>query len=573
MAGNDSNTIISVTINCGDVWKPYASWYNYGFMSSKVSSITFGNDCTMTKIENGIFRDIKTLSSITIPSYITSIGYYSFYGCLDLVEIIFPTTLTQIDPHAFENCLLLKTLPTEIYNDSTVLIRSLTTIQESAFLNCTNLGYDSSTTDHTTNLINLLRNSYITTIGAYAFAGCHYLVGNIDEDEGLNNASSTETKKVPITYAGTTFNPLYIKNGKTYITVAADGTTMTYASVGTNAFKGATSILKKYLATNTTEEITSIEIQSGVTSIGSSAFEGCTSITSVTFPSTLTTINSNAFFGCTGLTTVVNNSSLITNIGNSAFKNCSSLQNAGNYPGLKTLSASAFSNCGSLTSFNFNEGLEVIGQQAFMSAGLTGNIVFPSTLGEIGTWSFSSLQGITSVDFSNTSLTSIGYSSFYYCRNLTTVSLNNGLQSLNGSSSNSGVFTYCVRLSSIFIPSSVTTLGHGSFAYCSSLTQVTGCAGVTTIDASVFNGCTSLKSVGGCTLVSEIKNNTFCDCSSLTTLNLSWNSLTSIGEAAFKNCSALTGTITLPSITNISVASNAFTGCGLTVTFQSTSGT
>ena len=63
-----------------------------------------------------------------------------------------------------------------------------------------------------------------------------------------------------------------------------------------------------------------------VTSIGYSAFEGCTGLTSVTIGSAVTSIGYSAFEGCTGLTSVTIGSA-VTSIGKYAFRNCSGLHN------------------------------------------------------------------------------------------------------------------------------------------------------------------------------------------------------------------------------------------------------
>ena len=68
----------------------------------------------------------------------------------------------------------------------------------------------------------------------------------------------------------------------------------------------------------------SVTIPSGVTSIGSYAFYGCTYLTSVTIPSSVTSIADYTFAGCWVLTGVIIPSS-VTSIGTEAFAYCSAL--------------------------------------------------------------------------------------------------------------------------------------------------------------------------------------------------------------------------------------------------------
>ena len=88
----------------------------------------------------------------------------------------------------------------------------------------------------------------------------------------------------------------------------------------------------------------SIILPSSLTSIGSSAFEGCSGLTSITLPSSVRSIEFNAFRGCSGLTSITLPSSL-TSIGNSAFRDCSGLTSITLPSSLKSIGSYAFDDC------------------------------------------------------------------------------------------------------------------------------------------------------------------------------------------------------------------------------------
>ena len=100
-------------------------------------------------------------------------------------------------------------------------------------------------------------------------------------------------------------------------------------------------------------------------------------------------------------------------------------------------------------------------------------------------------------------------------------------------------FYGCSGLTSLTIPSSVTSIGWSAFEGCSGLTSLTIPSSVTLIGESVFSGCSGLTSLTIPSSVTWIGNYAFEGCSGLTSLTIP-SSVTSIGNYAFEGCSGLT---------------------------------
>ena len=130
-----------------------------------------------------------------------------------------------------------------------------------------------------------------------------------------------------------------------------------------------------------------------VTSIGSSAFQGCSSLTSISIPTNVASIGDYAFYACTSLSNITIPSS-VTSMG-----------------------AGVFYNCSGLTGITIPNSVNSIGEQAFYAcSGLT-SITIPGSLTSIGASAFRNCSGLTSITIPD-SVTSIGSSAFYNCSNL-----------------------------------------------------------------------------------------------------------------------------------------------------------
>ena len=133
-----------------------------------------------------------------------------------------------------------------------------------------------------------------------------------------------------------------------------------------------------------------------------------------------------------------------------------------------------------------------------------------------------------------TSNDKLGIYVFYDCSGLTSLTIPSSVTSIGGAA-----FEGCSGLTSLTIPSSVTSIGKEAFDGCSGLTSLTIPSGVTSIGDWAFRGCSGLTSLTIPSGVTEIGESAFEGCSGLTSLTIP-SGVTSIGKWAFYGCSGLT---------------------------------
>jgi hypothetical protein len=189
-------------------------------------------------------------------------------------------------------------------------------------------------------------------------------------------------------------------------------------------------------------------------------------LTSVTFDSlsSLTTIGSGAFYGCTSLTEITIPNS-VTTIGNGAFQE-SGIWN--NTPNNSVVYADRW----------------VVG----FIGNPSGSIVFRENTKGIADFVFFSSTNLTSITIPN-SVTHIGVAAFFWCFNLISVTIESpsSLTTIGDSA-----FEGCEGLTSFTIPNNVTTIGLRAFQNCKGLTNIFIPNSVTVIEEAAFAGCTNL---------------------------------------------------------------------------------
>ena len=227
------------------------------------------------------------------------------------------------------------------------------------------------------------------------------------------------------------------------------------------------------------KEITSIEIPSNVTTLGDCVFQGCSGLTSLTLPAGITSIGDGAFAGCSGLTSL-NLPAGITEIGGRAFQGCSGLTSLTLSAGITKIGDDAFNDCSGLKEVRFciNDNLDT-----YLTKG------HPYIDVDCGIKYYINDKEITSIEIPS-NVTTLGDCVFQGFSGLTSLDLPAGITEIGSSA-----FQDCSGLTSLTLPAGITSIGSYAFLRCSGLTSLTLPAGITKIGAGTFSGCSGLTSI------------------------------------------------------------------------------
>ena len=260
----------------------------------------------INNIKSNCFKDNKTITSITLPTEIRTIGSDAFKNCPNL-DKVFVSSIESWLKISFNN-----EYSTPLVNDGTLYINSevLTNLQVPSSI--TAIGNYAFCHVKTLESVNFHNN--ITQIEMYAFKDCQSLE-EVILPNGIKNLSSHIFDECIDLNSVTLPNALEV--------------------IGSFAFHNCRSL-------------ESIDIPSTVTKIDNYAFENCISLTEIVIPDSVTTMGYYGVFrGCTSLRKAVLPSGIST-IGEDMFKNNTSLLSIVIPDNVTSIENGAFSNCTSL---------------------------------------------------------------------------------------------------------------------------------------------------------------------------------------------------------------------------------
>lgn len=291
--------------------------------------------------ENALYNDTK-INSLSLPSSIERVKSGAFWKASNLKNVTFADKgkgLKTIGMYAFADCSLLESI--DLSNSS------ITEIPENAFSNCTSL--------KTVKLP-----STVTKIADDAFADCKKL----EEIQGLSNCKISEIGKDA--FAG-------CYNLKTFDISSATITSLP-DTICSNMYA-----------------LTSIHLPKTLTSIGTSALEGCKKLEEITGISDckLTSIGANAFASCSALKEVDLSKSSFTALPASAFAKDTALTSVKLPDSLTEIGEKAFVGCGAMEKIDLsNTKLTTIGKNAMAEMNDLMYINLPDTVKNVGQSAF-----------------------------------------------------------------------------------------------------------------------------------------------------------------------------------------
>ena len=517
----DLNGVLNVyrdleTVDCQ--WSKYAD---------SVKKIVLEDGCTTIFDEE--FADMDQVTSVSIPETVTSIGNKAFYRCekLEYVEIF--AAVVRVGNYAFAKSGL---------SDLTIQSSNLT-LGAGAFADCVKL-----------NKITFNGNAPVIEDG-----NAEAVFQGVTAEANYDTENETWTKTIRKKLGGKIKWNTNVVAEKVAEGYCGNNLTWVLTNDGTITFSG-TGDMRNYSSASSTswyayrDQITSIELEDGITSIGNFAFYGLENVVDVTIPEGVTSIGGFAFKNCTSLETV-DLPSTLKKLGESAFFGCSKLSKIVIPEGIYTIWGYTFKNCTSLKEVTLPSTLIKVDEAAFYGCSSVKELDIPSNVSIIGIYCFKNCTSLAKVTLPE-KLTEIREAVFYATA-LSEIEIPEGVKKIGPYA-----FKNCTALKTVTLPKTLTSVGEASFYSCTALTEITLPDNVTSIGNYAFRKCENLDTLNLSANLETIGESAFYGCTGLKTLTIPEN-VSVIGAYAFKSCTGVTE-VSLPDSLK-ELGDSAFYGC------------
>ena len=411
---------------------PWLSYDSYAFSLVLLEGLT--------AIAEGVFSGRNYLTSVTIPSSISSIGNNAFQNCNNLAKVYAPDLeswlrivfsnnySTPLRSHSAGAAQLY--LGNQKISDLEIPT-SISKLNNFAFCGCSNLK-------------SIKIPGTVKSIGQSAFSRCTSLE-QVELSEGLETITNlafygcTKLTSIAIPSSATNLegNIFRFCSGLTSITLPFVGAIVNGTEDGRlGALFGTGSNF--YIP----EQVKEIEIIPPCEKISDYAFNNCTGLIRVTIPSSMRSIGKFAFAGCTNLRDVIIDYG-VTSLDNSTFEDCSELTDIVLPNSITDIGEFNFYNCTNLVNVSLSNNLRSIPYSAFNACTKLRDIILPD------------------------SVTGIGQFAFTNCIELTNITLGNGLKYIGDYA-----FVNCIKLTSLTLPTSITDIHDYAFTNCLGLKTI-----------------------------------------------------------------------------------------------------
>ena len=456
--------------------------------------LSYAEAAAVTSIPYSTFAENTTITSFDEFQYFTGLtslnyteerdeGEYDYFGtfyrCTNLASIILPPTLKTISAASFRECTSLSEI---------TIPASVTNIQALAFLGCPQL--DVIMESETPCALSL--DSHGTYDHPYSFGFLTSMVQTIyvPTEECLDtykNATWWTSYKwkmkwigdAPVPHAPT--DPIQFADDAVKAICVANWDTNSDGELSYEEAAAVTNLGQLFKNNTDITSFDELHYFSGLTSIGSEAFYGCSGLTSIILPEGITSISISVFKNCSSLSTITIPES-ITLIDYYAFSGCTGLTGVYISDLKKWCSICCYDNPLRYANHLYVNGVE------------NTDIILPSGVYSINAGAFMGYANLTSIVFPE-GFGGIGSKAFQDCTGLVSVTINGEVTNGNYTMIHDYAFSGCSSLAEISLPEGVRCIKDHAFSGCTNLSSITLKEGLVSIEYSAFSNCPSLTSI------------------------------------------------------------------------------